>query len=139
MSIFPKMYCPICQDVFIVPHRHPVQNANRKMAGLPEEDMEESARDPEPFITCPHCDGKKQLFAFWDGIKPDGSPFSGAGMRKCDTCDGLGVISLERNARIQEGKNRRAERLSRGLSLHEEATRLGMTAAELSAIEHGKR
>jgi ribosomal protein S27AE len=57
----------------------------------------------------------------------------------CPTCDGVGTISAEHAQRIVDGKRLRAERVERGETLLDAATRMGLKASELSAIESGRR
>lgn len=57
----------------------------------------------------------------------------------CSDCDGTGAVDAEYEARIAVGKRIRYDRLRRGLSLREEATRLGLSVVELSARERGLR
>lgn len=87
-------------------------------------------------ITCPHCNGKRRLYAFWDGVRPEDS---GSGYVDCSTCKGNGSISQAHMDRITEGERRRNDRVSRGVSLNEEARKFGITPAQLSALERGKQ
>lgn len=84
-------------------------------------------------ITCPHCNGDRRVFMFWDG-----SEHRGSGFVNCSTCKGEGFITDEHMTRIVEGKKRRDDRVERGVSLKEEAERLGINPVELSAIERGR-
>jgi hypothetical protein len=89
-------------------------------------------------MICPSCNGAKRLFAFWDGRDKDGKATSGSGMVNCFTCDGAGEITEEHARRIAAGRARMEARIARRVTLKEEADRLGITPAELSAIESGR-
>jgi hypothetical protein len=56
----------------------------------------------------------------------------------CSFCDGTGEVPPERLAAYQRGRTIRESRILRGVSLREEAKRLGITAVELSRIERGE-
>lgn len=83
--------------------------------------------------TCPHCDGERRVFAFWDGPN-----VSGSGYVDCSTCKGAGTVTPEHMQRIVDGRKRRDDRVARRVSLAEEARRLGIKPVELSAIERGR-
>lgn len=85
---------------------------------------------------CPTCSGKGRSFAFIN-TGPD-SRSHRSGYVSCHTCKGECVISAERFEAIERGHQLRQERVNRGESLHEAATKLGMTPAGLSAIETGR-
>lgn len=87
---------------------------------------------------CPACKGEKEVFVFADGHHEDGTAFSRNGLMACFTCKGVGSISDEHAARIVAGKKLRDERVARREGLMEASTRLGMSPAELSAIETGR-
>ena len=57
----------------------------------------------------------------------------------CPTCAGTGEITSEHAARIEAGRKARHARVLDGISLSEQARRLGITPAQLSAIEHGRQ
>lgn len=84
-------------------------------------------------MTCPDCQGTKIVQAHLQTSR-------GCKWRElpCFTCDGTGSISEKHVARIAEGKQRREDRLSRGMTLRREAERLGISATELSRIESGR-
>lgn len=91
--------------------------------------------EPEiQYTRCPDCKGKKRVFAHVNrGEK-------GCDFRHidCSRCKGFGAIPQEQLAWIEAGRKRRAERVARDVSLMEEAKRLGITSAQLSAIETGR-
>lgn len=87
-------------------------------------------------MICPECHGDRKV----SGVMHVNS---GAGRAEwlrfqgvqCVECDGSGEISEARAEEILAGQTRRLDRIERGLSLREEARRLGMTALELSDLE----
>lgn len=84
----------------------------------------------EPGI-CPSCEGSRVLGALLNiggRCVPHTMP--------CRTCRGTGEIDEARAAELNAAEERRRERMARGLSLREEAERLGMSAVELSKLEH---
>ena len=87
-------------------------------------------------ITCPHCDGKRQVYAFLNH-GPDYRTHT-SGYVQCSTCQGMGAITTEHAERIKTGKRVQAERIERGESLNDAARRLGISPAELSARERGR-
>lgn len=90
-----------------------------------------------PAVTCPNCLGKGYTFAHVRGIR-DGKTFSEFRDLVCSTCFGDKVITADHQARITKGERRREDRKARGLSLREEAKRLGISPVELSDIENGR-
>jgi hypothetical protein len=84
-------------------------------------------------MICPNCKGKKQFTAILCG---EGGCRSG--VMQCHTCNGLGEVTEEHYKKILIGEFKRKDRISRGLSLREEAERLGITPYELSKLEHPK-
>ena len=83
--------------------------------------------------TCPRCNGKRSGYAF----------ISRAGNCQgreidCSFCGGRGEVTEREADLYREGERRRDERVLAGRSLREEAKRLGITPAELSAIERGQ-
>lgn len=91
--------------------------------------------EPEiEYVRCPDCKGKKRVFAHVNrGEK-------GCDFRHidCSRCNGTGAIAKEQLVWIEAGRKRRSERVARDVSLMEEAKRLGITSAQLSAIETGR-
>jgi hypothetical protein len=87
---------------------------------------------------CPTCGGMGASFGFWDGTDEKGEHVGGCGPVVCLTCEGRGHVGQEVLDRIVEGKRRRRERIDRGLSLRDEATRLGISMQELCNLEHGR-
>ncbi len=56
----------------------------------------------------------------------------------CDLCAGTGRISEVLAERIAAGRRRRDDRVARGLTVRQEAARLGITAVQLGQIERGR-
>ncbi len=84
--------------------------------------------------TCPDCNGNRRTLAH---VHRGDRPHTWE-MLDCATCGGEGLVSREHLERIREGESRREGRKSRGLSLREEAARLGITPVALAAIENGR-
>jgi DnaJ-class molecular chaperone len=85
-------------------------------------------------MICPSCHGQpiqSMALACGRGV-------SRASMSECRTCAGTGEVTTEHASRIADGECRRQGRIERGLSLAEEAKRLGMMPQELSDIEFGR-
>ena len=85
---------------------------------------------PEERILCPECDGKKQR---WCHLNPGGWRWV-----KCLFCDGLGTVNLATCTAWEDGRKMAADRKARGLTLREEASRLGIPPSELSDREWGR-
>ncbi|MDQ3802952.1 MAG: hypothetical protein M3416_03750 [Acidobacteriota bacterium] len=83
-------------------------------------------------IICPSCDGRKGGMAFVCGPGSDGMRWM-----PCSTCKGTGEITVAHLERIRQSKPMRADRVSRRVTLHEEAKRLGCNMGEWSRIEAG--
>lgn len=91
-------------------------------------------------MICPHCDGAKVVNCFWDGTDPKtGRRTGGYGPLTCFLCNGTGEVDQPYQARIVLGEIVRKDRIARGLSLRQEAARRGITAKELSDLEHGRK
>lgn len=90
-------------------------------------------------MICPTCKGEKKLLGLFPVYGPDHT-----GERKpyielpCRTCNATGEITEVHATRIEYGRALRAERISRGVGLREEAEMYGMDPSELSDIEHGR-
>lgn len=87
--------------------------------------------------TCPSCSGRRTVTAMVDGYR-DGKRFGEMRELACLTCGGKGSITTFHAEQIAEGKRRRDDRVARGMSLREEAKRLGIDPSELNDIEHGR-
>lgn len=83
-------------------------------------------------MICPACNGEKgiSLLCGPKGCTPGHIP--------CHLCNDSGKVSEEVIKRYSEGRKKRDDRLSRDLSLREEAKRLGISPIELSYIETGR-
>ena len=81
-------------------------------------------------IICPECDGNGK-----------GGHAMIAGRLvcvPCSMCNGEGTFTSEQLDRMVKGRMMRDDRCSRGYSLRQEAVRLGISARELSDMEHGR-
>jgi ribosome-binding protein aMBF1 (putative translation factor) len=56
----------------------------------------------------------------------------------CTRCGATGQVTAAEAERVAEGQRRAADRKARGLSLRDEAARLGITPIELADIEHAR-
>lgn len=103
----------------------------RRLAGglLPGGDAVSEAAS----LTCPSCDGSGTIFALVDGPN-----YRGPKTINCYRCAGVGRITRAQMDAIESGKRIRENRLARNVSMAEEARRLGISASEYSAIEHGR-
>jgi DnaJ-class molecular chaperone len=87
---------------------------------------------PEGGNECPSCYGK------------GGTPMIACGpgfsrldpSHPCRTCGGTGRVDDARLEQIRAARRMRADRLHRGFTQRQEATRLGMTPQEYSRMEH---
>ena len=84
---------------------------------------------------CPDCHGAKVVTAFVDHAD---RKRSGVRQMACSECQGEGTVSTEHLERRAAGEVLREDRQRRGLSLREEAARLGVSPPELSRREHGQ-
>lgn len=85
-------------------------------------------------ITCPVCEGRKQVFCAIDYADRPGT----MSYAKCYECGGSGEITEERQDRITKGNALREARVARGETLREGAKAMGITSLELSRMEQGK-
>lgn len=83
-------------------------------------------------ITCPSCKGKGSGWGFMCG--PSGDR---VGEIPCSRCKRTGEITEEHAQRIEVGNLMHHERIARGVTLREEAKRLGANFGEWSRIEYG--
>jgi len=83
--------------------------------------------------TCPECKGEKRFWALmhyehkceW-------------GWMSCYVCGGKGIVTQQKVKLRRYGESIRIDRIKRGLSMREEATRLKLTPYEYSCRETGK-
>jgi hypothetical protein len=83
---------------------------------------------------CPRCKGSGTIGAFLDGSS--GGWYDPA--LQCLLCKGLGAIDPQQQEWLRVGGTHRTWRVAQFESILECATRLGVTPAELSAMEHGR-
>lgn len=89
-------------------------------------------------IGCPHCGGKGEIRALVDGFRGH-ERFADWRTLKCGTCHGRGALTPEEHQRVEAGVALREERVARGLTLRQEARRLGIDPIELSMREWGRQ
>lgn len=87
-------------------------------------------------MICPECRGEKLIIASHVRFA-NGSGASNV-LMDCVRCAGTGDCSDEMAEWMRVGEAMRKARLSIYRSLSEEAARRGMTAMQLSKMEHGK-
>lgn len=83
---------------------------------------------------CPACLGEKRVMVFIDYA--DGRGLHQ--MQDCSLCAGFGTVHPSLAAKVREVVTLRADRLARGMTLRQEASRLGISAKELSDRESGR-
>jgi hypothetical protein len=92
-------------------------------------------------VTCPDCAGRGHHTVHQYGVF-DGRTGGRWIEEECLLCAGFGTVAASlaalRTARLAEGERLQADRKARGLSLRDEARRLGITPMELSDREHGR-
>lgn len=90
-------------------------------------------------VTCPDCGGKGCYAIVHVSGWRDGSAF-GEWRRqpKCALCHGSGKVREHQRQAYEDGQRMREDRKARKLTLREEASRLGITPAELSRREWGR-
>ena len=82
---------------------------------------------------CPECEGRKGASVFVD--RQGGGRLE---FMRCTYCVGLGTVSKIREAKYRLGEEMRKDRIARGMSLRQEAARLGIKPRELSNREWGR-
>ena len=91
-------------------------------------------RERGVLMRCSTCGGEGTLSGL---IKPTrGACYLGT--LPCPACEGTGAMGEVQARQMAEGQRRRRDRISRGVSLKEEALRLGISPAALSDLEHGR-
>lgn len=85
-------------------------------------------------MKCTKCDGTGRIFAHVHTRDPKTHGFQYIG---CFHCDGTGKISKQQAELIEVGEELRKDRQRRGLTLRQEAERLGISIVELSERERG--
>ena len=89
-------------------------------------------------VVCPHCDGKKGGFGFWDGRDPKtGKRVGGSGFMPCRTCFGTGEVSAKVSEFLQEAERRQEARRADGRSIPDIATEMGVEAGKLRQMYAG--
>lgn len=85
--------------------------------------------------TCPHCRGERYGVALVRFTRPTRCEEV---RMPCSTCGAEGTLSTARADRLNVGGELRRDRIARGLTVADEAARLGIAPAELNAREHGR-
>lgn len=85
-------------------------------------------------VICPNCAGRGSNPAFVDTAK--GGWFDPA--LRCSLCGGTGQISHQTARWLAVGRQHYTRRMARDESVRECARRMGISASELSAMEHGR-
>lgn len=89
-------------------------------------------------VSCPDCVGAGKLTGFVDGFRQGRRYGEFRRDIACFTCNGLGQIPQQQLNWMEEGRAHRDRRKERGESIFAAAARLGLTVAELNAMEHGR-
>lgn len=98
-----------------------------------------SVKNPDDIpVTCPACRGKDAVESVRFVTKSNGEHRHEIGAWPCDLCKGAKVVTAAQAAAFAKGRQMRDERVARGESLFEAAKRMGISSAQLSAIEHGR-
>jgi hypothetical protein len=80
-------------------------------------------------VTCPDCQGTRSRRYLTVGGVANGP---------CARCCASGRVTQAEAERVATGRRRYEDRVSRGVSLRDEAARLGLTPRELADIEHAR-
>jgi len=86
-------------------------------------------------VVCPSCDGNQTTLVHVNTKDPT---THGLRWMACSTCGGVGKVSEDHLRRMGIGRKLREDRRARGLSLMQEAERLGISVVELSNMERGR-
>lgn len=90
-------------------------------------------------VECPECGGRGTYAAFVDGHRPDGTAWGEfRPAMKCTFCGGSGIVSAFQVEWLEVGQAYRRARVARLEPIHEAASRLRVSPAQLSAMEHGR-
>lgn len=90
-------------------------------------------------MTCPSCKGNSPRQAFAFVTRKDRSCGCEIVTITCRVCDGAGNATAADCLRLLAGMAMRHARCLRGETTFAAAKRMGISSAQLSAIEHGKR
>lgn len=92
-------------------------------------------------MNCPKCQGAGATgpvhvnYGYVQGVGCCGEWLDSV---RCYFCGGTGLVPDDTPERIEAGKAKRSERYQRGETLKEASLRMGISAAQLSAIEMGR-
>jgi hypothetical protein len=91
--------------------------------------------NPAPVI-CPACNGQEPQGIVH--VNRGSEPHTWEKPPACHLCSGLKMVSIYVAASYNLGRQMRDDRVARGISLREEAARLGITPRQLSNREIGR-
>ena len=86
-------------------------------------------------IPCVYCDGMGETLMHLHCADRPGEWH----YLRCQDCDGTGIITQAQHAMYTEGRLRRDLRVLTGLTQHQMATWFGVSSAEYSQMEYGRR
>jgi len=88
-------------------------------------------------MKCPQCNGERQLYGHTNtGL--DSSKHTW-GWRPCGLCKGSGSVPDEMAEWIDDGKRLQKARQLRGETMFEMSQRTGISSADISAVEQGRK
>jgi DnaJ-class molecular chaperone len=87
----------------------------------------------QAIVTCPDCQGRKG-----GAVHLNTTAGGRWEYQKCPLCAGFGTVHPSLAEKYREGEQLREDRKARGMTLRQEAARLGITAKELSDREGGR-
>jgi hypothetical protein len=112
----------------------PLKPAGGRLPVIPRPEADVCATAKSAVLPCPYCDGRGSTSAFVDtgdsGWYDPNLP--------CSLCRGSGHISQRTAVWLIIGQEHSRKRKARDESIRECARRLGIRAAELSGMEHGR-